>query len=455
MPEQEERPIKSGPISRREFLKVAGMAGAVVGLGGGLGGVLAACGGGETTTTTAAVTTTAAAVTTTAGEATTTTAGTGTTEALAELVDLPPDPENIIPTLPRAVQENFQGYPSEVLPSKWADYAGTPPPWRIGLSGQAPSTAWSQGLYDGVEKAFNEAKAQGLVEGDLMKAILVDQATQTPAQQISGLQAMVRDGCQGVIMLPLAGDALSPSITAAGEQGVPTIITSNLNNSAYAVNVFPPNVRNAIVGTLEVIGNKGNVLIVRGIAGNPVETWGYEEIQRALANRPECTVVGEVLGNWNNATTKTVVTQFLASYSGTVDAVVHCGSMAQGIIQAFEQAGREVPPVSMNGSMAGELAWFADHVDEGYKTVGNAYGGAEEADACFRVLLRILAGKGLLVRDVPLVPPEVTAENVAQFVPEGATLNSAEDPLGDPQVFCPDSFLDLVFKTPGNAGASA
>ena len=48
-------------ISRREFLKRAGIAGAALGAAGGLGGLLAACGSGETTTTTAAAATTTTA----------------------------------------------------------------------------------------------------------------------------------------------------------------------------------------------------------------------------------------------------------------------------------------------------------------------------------------------------------------------------------------------------------
>jgi ABC-type branched-subunit amino acid transport system substrate-binding protein len=63
-------------LSRREFLKFAGIAGATIGAGAGLGGLLAACGG-TTTTTTAATTATTAApaqtTTTTAAPATTTT----------------------------------------------------------------------------------------------------------------------------------------------------------------------------------------------------------------------------------------------------------------------------------------------------------------------------------------------------------------------------------------------
>ncbi len=71
--------LRGKPVSRRDFLKVAGIAGATIGVGAGLGGLLTACGEEETTTTTAAAetTTTAAAETTTtaAAETTTTTAG--------------------------------------------------------------------------------------------------------------------------------------------------------------------------------------------------------------------------------------------------------------------------------------------------------------------------------------------------------------------------------------------
>jgi len=62
-------------VSRREFLKLAGVAGAAVGVGAGLGGLLAACGGSSTTTTAGGVTTTTAGVTTTAGATTTVSSG--------------------------------------------------------------------------------------------------------------------------------------------------------------------------------------------------------------------------------------------------------------------------------------------------------------------------------------------------------------------------------------------
>jgi ABC-type branched-subunit amino acid transport system substrate-binding protein len=72
--------MPEGSYSRREFLKIAGVAGAAVGAAGGLGGVLAACGGEEETTTTAApsTATTDGVTTTTAAQNTTTVSATET-----------------------------------------------------------------------------------------------------------------------------------------------------------------------------------------------------------------------------------------------------------------------------------------------------------------------------------------------------------------------------------------
>jgi branched-chain amino acid transport system substrate-binding protein len=73
-------------VSRRVFLRTAGIAGAALGAAGGLGGLLAACGGDETTTTTAGATTTTAPATTTTAGATTTTAGATTTTGASTTV---------------------------------------------------------------------------------------------------------------------------------------------------------------------------------------------------------------------------------------------------------------------------------------------------------------------------------------------------------------------------------
>lgn len=72
--EQDKTSSSAKAVSRRDFLKIAGVAGGVLGLGGGLSGLIAACGG-ETTTTTAAPATTAPPATTEGPATTAVTAG--------------------------------------------------------------------------------------------------------------------------------------------------------------------------------------------------------------------------------------------------------------------------------------------------------------------------------------------------------------------------------------------
>lgn len=67
--------IDGRSVSRREFLKLAGITGATIGLGAGMGGLVAACGEGETVTTAGSSTT--EAPTTTTAAASTTTVGSG------------------------------------------------------------------------------------------------------------------------------------------------------------------------------------------------------------------------------------------------------------------------------------------------------------------------------------------------------------------------------------------
>jgi hypothetical protein len=76
---EEPKSPDTGGMSRRDFLKMAGATGAVLTVGGGLGGVLASCGDDTATTTTAA----GGATTTAAGGATTTAAGGETTTSVA------------------------------------------------------------------------------------------------------------------------------------------------------------------------------------------------------------------------------------------------------------------------------------------------------------------------------------------------------------------------------------
>jgi branched-chain amino acid transport system substrate-binding protein len=82
MSEKDEGQLKAS-VSRRDFLKIAGVAGATIGAAGGLGGLVAACGGSTTTTAASPITTAATTATTGAASTETTAAGATTTSVSA------------------------------------------------------------------------------------------------------------------------------------------------------------------------------------------------------------------------------------------------------------------------------------------------------------------------------------------------------------------------------------
>ncbi len=417
---------------------------------------LAGCGdeAEPSTTTAAAPATTEAPSTTAPADTTTTAAGESTTTSVAEeapLEGLPPDPDNVLAQLPRLARENYVGYPGEVRASPWADYEGRPGPYKIGLVGLAANSAFTVNFYNEIRSQFEEAKAAGLVEGELLEGINPDQATETPAMQVASFQNMVRQGVDGVIFLPLATDALVSAIDKAGEENqVPSVVHGNTCDALYSIPMVTLNNLDAHAKLIEMLGGQGKVVMVRGIPGVPWETACWEGIQRLVEANPGIEIVGEITGNWNNADAKTGMLQFLAGYPGQIDAVFQNGIMAQGIIQAFEQLGRQVPPIALTGAQAGDLAWFRDHVADGYDTYGLAYNAKQSGSVCFDILLRTLAGKGPIVRDVSMKAVLVTKDNVANMVAPEATLNTVDDPLGEVEDYCTDEFLDMFFKVPGN-----
>ena len=215
---------------------------------------------------------------------------------------------------------------------------------------------WLANVISQLGVEFNKAKAKGLVEGTLQKYIQPSYATATPEQQIAAIQQMVRDGVDGIFLLPLAGPPLAPAIDAAGKAGVPVVILDNVIDQAkYAVNVWSQNNSPAAAGVAGLV-KKGNVLIVRGIAGDPVEQ-AFQDVAVADIKASRLEIAGTIYGKWTNSSAKAETLKWLASHPDTqIDAVIQNGIMMAGIVQAFQQAGRHVPPISGGGCQGGDLS---------------------------------------------------------------------------------------------------
>lgn len=361
------------------------------------------------------------------------------------------DPEGIVAGLPVDLQAAFNGYPNEVKTSAFADADAKEGPWKVGLLLGANLNDFTASSIEKLEEKFQEAKEAGLVEGELLTSWAADAASQSPATQVAGFQELVRAGADAIITVPLAGDAMAAAVDEAGKQGVVTVSYGGYIPSAYALNVY----QNPYLHLAEVtsrimadIGGEGDVLMVRGMPILPIDPQQYDAAQAVLSNCENVEVVGEVEGGFTKAGAKTAALQWLTSHPGDVDAVIQLNAMGPGVISAFEQAGRTVPPVSGNTAQVGDVAYLHENAANGYKTYLTPIGGAGQTEAAFRIAMRTLAGEGPKGTEFTFIPEIITADTVDDYFLEGTNLNSPGDVSGPDQSILPDEQLDAFFNNP-------
>jgi ribose transport system substrate-binding protein len=368
----------------------------------------------------------------------------------------PANPSGVYSSLSPDLQKVYQSYPGDLLASPWATTKITAkPPWKIGYIAFAITNPYNQHVLDGLKAQFAKAKAAGLVTGDLVTNIPATMAASTAEQQISAIQQMVRQGVNAIILLPLDSVAETPAINAAGKAGVPVILadTPPAPGDTYSVSAWTQNQVQADAGALGLI-QSGNIVIVKGIAGNQNDVVLYNQKIANLKNCPNIHVAATLYGNWDEGTAKTVVSQYLASHPQPLAGVLQDGGMMAGIIQAFQANGQKVPVIADAQCGGGDLSWWLANKST-YKTVGGCINGFQGAYTYFDVALRVLDNKGpkANVLEMPITP--ITNANLAEFATPGLPLTSQDEVGGPETAWCDDTCLNSYFSVTGAATASS
>jgi len=368
----------------------------------------------------------------------------------------PANPSGVYKTLSPDLQKVYQSYPGDLLASPWATTKITAkPPWKIGYIAFAITNPYNQHVLDGLKAQFAKAKAAGLVTGDLVTNIPATMAASTAEQQISAIQQMVRQGVNAIILLPVDSVAETPAINAAGKAGVPIILadTPPAPGDTYSVAAWTQNQVQADAGALGLI-QSGNIVIVKGIAGNQNDVVLYNQKIANLKNCPNIHVAATLYGNWDQGTAKTVVSQYLASHPQPLAGVLQDGGMMAGIIQAFQANGQKVPVIADAQCGGGDLSWWLANKST-YKTVGGCINGFQGAYTYFNVTLRVLDNKGpkANVLEMPITP--ITNDNLATFAKPGLPLTSQDEVGGPETAWCDDTCLNGYFNVTGAATASS
>jgi ribose transport system substrate-binding protein len=264
-------------------------------------------------------------------------------------------------------------------------------PWKIGFSNNYSSNSWRTNMlwclkYDATKNA------------DKISALLYTDSNQDISKQISDIQSLEARGIDVLLLEPSVGSALNPMVTRLQEKGIPVIpFDGVLEGAPYAVWVGMnlPYIGVASANFLiDQLKNEGNILICRGQAGNFIDTLWWQGAEKVVGGSG-LKIVGQVYTNWDFATAKQNVSKFLASHSGPIHGVWNeNGAAAMGIIEAFEEAGRPVPPTMGDQNNGFLKKWSALAKKNGYVAHGYIYPTWLSSDA-LEAAFKILSGESV------------------------------------------------------------
>jgi ribose transport system substrate-binding protein len=364
----------------------------------------------------------------------------------------PTNKDGVYSTMTQELKDIYSSYPDALVESPWATKKITAkPPWKIGYITVGVSNQYQNNVLKQLKEEFALAKAKGLVEGELVTNIPPSLAQSTPESQIAAMKQMVSQGVDAIIVNPADSVAESATMEQLGEQGVPIILADvpPAPGSKFQTSTWTQNQVEADAGTLRIIG-KGNILIVRGIAGNQNDKVLYNQKVQDLKNCPDIKVKSVLYGNWDNGTVKQVVSQYLASHPEKIDGVLQDGGMFAGVVQAFEARGIDVPPVGQEQCYAGDLSWWLKRIDT-YKTVAGCINGLQGGYVYFNAATRILSDKGPKSNLLSMPAVAIDNTNLKAYAQPGLPLTSDLELPGPKTAWCDNTCLDEYFNEPGPA----
>jgi ribose transport system substrate-binding protein len=299
-----------------------------------------------------------------------------------------------------------------------------PGKWRIAFSNNYAANSWRQQMLRDWQTGVDKAKA----DGQIAEAQAFTTNENSAAEQAAQIQNMILEGYDAIVIDAASPTALNGAVNLAAAAGIPVVCFDGIVTSpkAYVINIdFGWYGRNQVEYIANNLTKTGNILEIRGLPGTSVNDDIHNGIAAGLKKYPGLKVVGEVYGNWDEATAQKAVAGILPSLP-KIDAVVDQGGDGYGAIMAFQAAGRNVPMVMM-GNRYDELAIWKELKDKsGFKTF-SACSQPGAVQIAMWVAVEVLNGKKVphMMNINPLVVPQEKLDFFLANTAKGgvATLN--------------------------------
>ncbi len=352
--------------------------------------------------------------------------------------------EQLLDSLPAQLKVLYDGDTANLQKSAYDGFKPVATPWTWCHSESYQGNPWRVSVTNELRRLVDIYKAQGLVRDFQMS-----DSNNDTSRQIAQIRDFIDKKCSIISMIAGSSTGLNDAIAAAWKAGIPVVTAAGSVTSPYAINVDSNYVRwgyDMARAIGPVLGGKGNVLMVEGIAGHPIVAQERQGGDAGFKEEPGLHIVRSVNGNWTANVTKTVVLQALATSPQKVDAVWTTGSESRVVAQAFAQAGRPAPVIT--GSISGDaLGFWKAHPDQ-YRFEGSALVPSWTAQTLFRVGVRLLEGQQPKMNTLMIPIPAVHAGELDKWYRPCMTQDSVSVFPVAPQDPMPAALMDAYFVKP-------
>lgn len=259
----------------------------------------------------------------------------------------------------------FAPWDADTKYMQWPAKAG---PYKIAVVNGFVGNGWRIQMIK-TAKAFAEDPA---MKDKLAEFKVVSTGTDAPAQ-LGAIEDFINQGYDAIVTIAVSPDGFDRVIRLADKNNVVLVPFDNVLDTDKVMQV---NEDQLLMGrtwakfALKELAAKGvtsgNILEVRGLAGNSVDrdrSIGINEVLEADAGDWKVT---QVVGNWDDGTAQKVVADAIAVH-GHFDAIVAQGGTV-GVVQAMIDSGHPFVPVT-GESENGFRKLVAKHSGDGLKGI--------------------------------------------------------------------------------------
>jgi len=215
--------------------------------------------------------------------------------------------------------------------------------WTIALS-----NGYSANAAEAQLMATAKAYAASPSVAPHVKSFTVNSAGVSVAAQAATIDGLIAKHVNAILLDCNSLTGLNSAIAAAHKAGIVVVAYNDLCNSPYVYQIQTVGQQfgtTMMKGLVSLLHGHGNIVELRGIAGNAVDAAEASGFNAVVAKNPGIHVLNVSYAQWDDAQAQQIMGNLLSRYSN-INGVFTEGGMQQGVVRAYVTAKRKFVPVT-------------------------------------------------------------------------------------------------------------